>query len=427
MRVAARGPAGRAAGQKSLTRESVAGSQENGLGVVLSGGGASGAYEVGVLKALFSGKSPATGGVPLVPQICAGTSIGSFSAAFLVSRLDDYGPAVAGDLEAAWLDRLSQSWRFGRPNGAFRYRGDPFLFLAPQSYVPNPLQPFLDAAKDGAFLFWDGLTRVRNLVVNREEDLEQRIVDLFNIASFVSTEPFEQTIRETISFSKIRRATTLLRIPATNWTTGEVTVFKNNEMTDRDGPYKILASSAIPGLLPPVPIGAEPHVDGGVLINTPLRLVTGHAQVIHVIYLDPDIKKIPLGTLDSTLGAMYRQQTISWAKLVNDDIADARAINEVLKMAGRAGGGRSAPDQSRSSLYVGLSQVWNRQQEVEAHARSPYRLLTIHRYHPREDLAGGPMGVLNFDRAHIEDLIERGFEDAIAHDCNESECVLPDR
>jgi predicted acylesterase/phospholipase RssA len=41
--------------------------------VVLSGGGAHGAYEVGVLKALMSGASWTTDNVPLDPNIITGT------------------------------------------------------------------------------------------------------------------------------------------------------------------------------------------------------------------------------------------------------------------------------------------------------------------------------------------------------------------
>ena len=52
--------------------------------LILSGGGANGAYEVGILKALFSGKCKR---IPAVePELFFGTSIGSFNAAFLVSR-----------------------------------------------------------------------------------------------------------------------------------------------------------------------------------------------------------------------------------------------------------------------------------------------------------------------------------------------------
>jgi predicted acylesterase/phospholipase RssA len=393
-------------------------------GIVLSGGGANGAYEVGVLKALLSGQSPVTQGRPLVPDICAGTSVGSFNAAFLVSELDTYGPAAGGNLEAVWLERLAQDRQFGT-NGIFRLRANPASFLDPLGYVPNPFQPFLEAARDGAYLLWDGVNRAVNVFTNSETSLQQRLTELFNLASFISVAPLQQTIDEVINFRRIRQAETKLRIPATNWTTGEMTVFTNVEMTDRIGPLAILASSAIPGVFPPVLIGAEPHVDGSVLINTPLRLVTRNAEVLHVVYLDPDIKKIPLGALESTLGAVYRQQTIAWAKLVNDDIADAAAINQVLEVFSRLKRGETIPDAFLDALPVGLSKVWNRLLQAREQIGGPYRQLTIHRYHPRDDLAGGPAGLLNLERDHIAELIERGFEDAVHHDCQTAGCVLP--
>ena len=47
--------------------------------VVLSGGGANGAYEAGCLKAIFGGHSPATGKQPVEADIFTGTSVGSFN------------------------------------------------------------------------------------------------------------------------------------------------------------------------------------------------------------------------------------------------------------------------------------------------------------------------------------------------------------
>lgn len=114
-------------------------------------------------------------------------------------------------------------------------------------------------------------------------------------------------------------------------------------------------------------IGAEPHADGGVLMNTPLRLVTRHADVLHVVYLDPDVRAIPDSHLANTVPWLYRQQLISWARTVNDDVDDARAIN--------------------------LARIEER--------RPPYRMLTIHRYHPRDGLTGGPLGLLRLERGHV--------------------------
>src|SRR4030095_16417708 len=89
--------------------------------VILSGGGANGAYEVGVMKALFAGLSPATNHEALAPDIFTGTSVGSYNAAFLVAQWDAYGPTAIANLERVWLDRLSDSaQRCG--NGVFRIR-----------------------------------------------------------------------------------------------------------------------------------------------------------------------------------------------------------------------------------------------------------------------------------------------------------------
>jgi len=100
--------------------------------VILSGGGANGAYEVGVLKGFCSGQSHATGQASLDPDIFAGTSIGSFNAAFLVSNWDTYRQAAVTNLETIWLDRLGRNEQTGS-NGGYRFLAKPLEFLGPQA------------------------------------------------------------------------------------------------------------------------------------------------------------------------------------------------------------------------------------------------------------------------------------------------------
>jgi predicted acylesterase/phospholipase RssA len=280
----------------------------------------------------------------------------------------------------------------------------------------------VDLARDSASLFWDGLNRAICLATQREGDFRQRFVELVDLSSFISTEPFERTIREVIDFGSIRRCKTLSRVATTNWATGESRFFVNREMTDRQGPLAVLASAAMPGIFPPVFIGAEPHVDGGILMNTPLRLVTHHADTIHVVYLDPAVQAIPIAALQSAASAMYRQQTISWAKTLKDDVQDAEAINEGLLLVERVTRGESPQDLDPEKLTWALKKIWER-----VHRRVPYHLLTVHLYRPADDLGGGPLGLLNLERGHIEELIRRGFEDAALHDCAKDGCVLPGR
>ncbi|HWN40846.1 MAG TPA: patatin-like phospholipase family protein [Thermoanaerobaculia bacterium] len=386
--------------------------------VILSGGGATGAYEVGVLKALLNGASPATGHAPILPVSCAGTSVGSFNAAFLVSWLDRFGPAVADQLQSVWLGRLCETGWSGGVNGVYRFRFNPLAFADPSYYAPNPLRPILDALRDGAFLFRDGLIRLASLA-DLNDDLRQRLANLVDFAAFVTTEPFRDTIRDTVDFARIRLAATKLRIPATNWNTGRLTVFTNGEMTDDVGPLAVLASSAMPGIFPPVYIGAEPHLDGGVLMNTPLRLVTRHAEVLHVVYLDPDVSRIPNRALQSTLSTAYRQQVIAWAKAMNDDLEDAAAINRVIALKQRLERGEDPGPPDPDLEARGIGSLLERLERREP----PYRKLTIHRYHPRDDLTGGPLGLLRLEAAFLRRLIDRGYSDTVEHDCAVSGCI----
>jgi predicted acylesterase/phospholipase RssA len=376
-------------------------------GVVLSGGGASGAYEVGVLKALLT-----TGERPLDPEIFAGTSIGSFNASFLVSQWDSQGRSGIANLEAVWLDQLATFLGgLGRANGMFRVRGSPIDLFDPTAFLPNPLRPFVRLAEDGVHFFFEALRRISYLGLSRE-NVVQRGANLFDIALLLATESWKETLRR-LDFSAVRHSTRRLRIAATNWQTGELRVFANRDMTNETGPIAIEASSAIPGLLPVVRIGAEPHVDGGVVMNTPLELgIQAGADELHVIYLDPAVRAIPTSALNSTLDSAYRQQVISWATVINEDIETARWVNRTLLALQRL---REAPHANAAEIS------WLEGELAVKHLR----LLTIHRYHPRDDLAGGALGLLNFERGHIRRLIERGFDDATHHDCVESGCVLP--
>jgi hypothetical protein len=142
------------------------------------------------------------------------------------------------------------------------------------------------------------------------------------------------------------------------------------------------------------------------------------ADCLHVIYLDPDVSSIPLHYLGNLLSTLYRTQVINWASTVNESIREAEGINDALKILG-------ATEQEQPGASINAKGVvqtlakFGKQLEKLAN----YRMLTIHRYHPRVEL-GGPLSLLNFRRSRIEYLIERGFHDAVGHDCVASKCVL---
>ena len=468
--------------------------------VIFSGGGADGAYQIGVAKALFNGKSRATFMQPMDPDAFTGTSIGSFNASFLVSHWEDYGAAAVGKLEKVWLERMA--WK-GASNGGFRVRFNPFELLNPRAYLQEPFafRPLTQLASDAGVLSWEAINRTYNLL-SSDEPLLERLTDFFNVSSFVAVDPWEKTIREEIDYKKIRNSDKKLCIAATNWAFGEVREFKNADMTDKLGPAAIRASSSVPGVYPPAQVGSQSFVDGAVLMNTPLSPAIGALReicredpyaglwdlpmreavqladqayeneqraadpelVLHVVYMNTEVEKMPIDALQNTLKTLYRTQIISWASTVNQDIERAGLLNrgleyvrgldhlrsveaardrllakgkqkkltkadeaELAKVEKELGGEqleavresvKKMPKKELSRILQAAQSIVERMNEGH-----PYKTLTIHRYFPPDGLDGA-LGFLDVRRERFERLIEQGFSDTVAHDCETNGCIL---
>ena len=389
--------------------------------VILSGGGANGAYEVGVLKALLTGQSPATEYQPLEPDIFTGTSVGAFNAAFLVSQWETHGQASISNLETTWLDRMTRESRRDTPSGGYRYLANPLEFFDPRNFFANPVASLTRFGNDSLYLFWDFFNRFM-YVVNPpdEEGLTERLLYTIAVDNFITREPFDRLVREVVKFDAIRRNRKELRVAATNWETGAVEIFSNFDFTDKLGPRIIMASSALPGFFTPETVGAQAYVDGAVLLNTPLKpAIRARADCLHVVYLDPDVGSIPLHYLGNLLSTLYRTQVINWASTVNESIREAEGINDALKILKTAEQEEPGATINAKGVVQTLAKFGKQLEKL-----ADYRMLTIHRYHPRDEL-GGPLSLLNFRRSRIEYLIERGFHDAVGHDCAASQCVRP--
>jgi predicted acylesterase/phospholipase RssA len=384
---------------------------------VLSGGGAYGAYEVGVMKALCSGRSPASGYQPVNPDLLSGTSVGAFNAAFMTMYPELSGSEKAANLEKTWLHEVC-GVSGTRDNGVIRFRANPFQYL--DQFPPTSLSTiFLEPARDAAFLAQYWFSRLPGVLCGPGR-LSQRLVQLVDISAFVSVDPFQRLIAKTLQLEEIRNSEALLRIAATNFETGAVQVFANEDMTDECGARLIMASAAIPGIFPPVEAGSATYVDGGVVMNTPLKnAIEGGATTLHVVYLDPDVRNVPLYSAMNTLDTFDRVYTIMLATKINEDIATASWINDGLKTVERAEKGELTDFDARAFVRVAGKVA------ESLKAGKPYKPLTIHRYHPRDEL-GGLLGMLNFNQQAVIKFIERGFSDAVAHDCKTSDCILPD-
>ena len=383
------------------------------VAVVLSGGGANGAYEVGVLKALASGHSQATDYQPLVPDIVTGTSIGAFNASFLASQWDTYGAATIGNLEQFWLERLAGGLR---TNGVFRLRGNPLDLLDPSSYVPNPLRPVQRFLSDSGFLAWEGLQRVVHLATS-SGPLGERLIESLDFGPLIALDPLERNLLE-IDYPAIRRSRLRLRIAATNWATGELRVFQNPDMTDAFGPLAIRASAAVPGIFPPADFGSQPFVDGSVLLNTPLSLaIHAGADILHVIFLDPQVATSPCPGCRRPLPPSSGSSRSAGPPATRTTSATPPASRSLAAMERRA---PCCPPTRRSWTCWKKSRRRNRRPAAARCAPSRSIATT-----PGDPL-GGDLGLLDFNRGRIESLIERGFLDAGARAHADEHDVFPE-
>lgn len=386
-------------------------------GIVLSGGGAKGGYEVGVMKALFEGVSPSTEHRPLDGvEVYTGTSVGSYNAAFMAADSGGSGLGTVGQLETVWRTRIANT-RTSCGNGVYRVRGAPFQFLDPGCLL-HPAANLSALAKDAAFFGRLFAVEAAQFATS-DQSLTNRILQSINLEAAISPAPLRSLVHDTIDFDALRRNTKALSVIASNWALGVAQHFDKREIASELREKAILASAAIPGFFPPVTIHDTPFVDGGVTMNTPLRpAIRDGASELHVIYVDPLVRNIPFPEVPSTLDTLYRFYVVTIASRMGGDIGVVAAINEALQML-RHLAVDDIPESLVSSPVGGpISRVIRRQR-----AGRPYRPITIHRHRPTDEL-GGAEGLLDFSEDAIERNISQGYKDTLSHDCRASGCVV---
>lgn len=205
--------------------------------IVLSGGGARGAYEAGVLRYLY-GEFRQRHGEPML-DVISGTSVGAINGAYLASVVHD---------SAEGIPRLGELW-----NGLELDR-----VLGFGAMQAARLPRVLSGGPDGAGIF-----------------------DVTPLTKIVGENLRWADLARNVRRGRLRALT----ISATHVATGRPWCFVDRApdvplptgmppsmvvRADRIGPEHVLASAAIPVLFPPVPVHGELFVDGGLRLNTPM-------------------------------------------------------------------------------------------------------------------------------------------------------------
>lgn len=251
------------------------------LALVLSGGGAKGAYELGALEALLERLPP--------PEMVCGSSAGALVAAMLAEGVEAGRPLEFLRAQAArWLEgspRLGLNWRGAWQ--AIRHHGVHWRALGEIPSVYS--DAFLRAAVDGF------LPQGRR-------------------------------------FADYRK--TQLLVTASNLETGRVAVF--DRMSTLPVREAVLASLSYPLLFPSRYVRGAHLVDGGLLDNTPLAHVLrrGAATVV-VISLRPrqgqEVRSGP-GAFNGAAEVAQRILSLLLEEVMYRDLRRAVEVNEMLAL-----------------------------------------------------------------------------------------------
>lgn len=202
--------------------------------LVLQGGGALGAYQVGVYQALAE--------AGIAPDWVVGTSIGAINAALIAG-----GPAKDG------LNRLREFWK--------RVESDRFMGVPLPSWFPAAARNMM-AVTTGIPSFFRPNTAA---FVSSHAPLGAESAGYYSVA------PLAQTLTELVDFDQINNGPIRLTVGASNVQTSEMTYFDSRDQTI--DLRHVMASGALPPAFPAVRIDDQLYWDGGILSNTPVEVV----------------------------------------------------------------------------------------------------------------------------------------------------------
>lgn len=209
--------------------------------LVLQGGGALGAYHLGVCEELAA--------MDVAPDWVCGISIGAINAALIAgNRPGDRLPAMA-----RFWERISSG-------------------LVPA--FPIPAGPPRDLWSEGAAL-WIATTGVPGFFTPRFPPPKLQPAGSLGAISYYDTSPLRETLAELIDWDYLNDGPIRLSVGAVSVTTGRMHFFDSRGGPDhcRITADHVIASGALPPGFPPVQIGADWFWDGGIASNAPLQHV----------------------------------------------------------------------------------------------------------------------------------------------------------
>jgi predicted acylesterase/phospholipase RssA len=260
--------------------------------LVLQGGGALGAYELGAARRLY--EDPA-----FAPDVIAGVSIGAITAALLARPARGLTPLAA--LEAFWDEVAVSSW-----------------------LAPHLLRPYLSAFGNPHFFM-------------PRTDL----VGMLHWTSLYDTSPLKATLEDLLDVNALAdpKAEPGLLVSATDVEAGQIAYFySGDEGLCLD---HILASGSLPPSFPMTWIRERAYWDGGLFDNTPLGAVLDHLtsdpkadRTIYVVNLFPNRAPVP----QTMAEVAERMMNLQFVNRTRQDLSLMHRFDQVARLMERLEG-----------------------------------------------------------------------------------------
>jgi NTE family protein len=238
--------------------------------LVLQGGGALGAYQLGVYQALHE--------AGVEPDWVIGTSIGAIN-----------GAIIAGNAPARRLDQLREFWHRMERN-SFGFSTMPRAIanaITLGQGIPAFFEPNLSS-------WWNPEARV---------GVEH--------ASFYQTTPLRKTLEDLVDFDYLNGKHMRMTVGAVNARNGAMRYFDSRK--EELCVEHVMASGALPPAFPAIRIDGEPYWDGGIYSNTPIEAVLDDEPRRKSVIFSVQVWNPDGSEPESVLDVLDKQKEIQYA------------------------------------------------------------------------------------------------------------------
>jgi NTE family protein len=286
--------------------------------LVLQGGGALGAYQVGVYQALHE--------AGIEPDWVIGTSIGAINAAI-----------IAGNAPEARLDKLGEFWEsveWASPLGHTSVSAAWLNPLANTQILTNGVSGFFQPRPAS----WFGPHAALGV----------------EYASYYDTAPLADTLRSLVDFERIGASATRLTVGAVNARTGAMRYFDSRD--ERLGVAHVMASGALPPAFAAVRIDGEPYWDGGIYSNTPIEAVLDDKPRLSSTIFSVHLWNPSGSEPDSIWQVLGRQKEIQYSSRAASHIERQKQLHKMRHIIGELVA--RLPERERNSAAVKELAAW---------------------------------------------------------------------